>query len=47
MKLYLGVDLHKRSCWMTVMDVEGGFWNRSAWGRSEKAVPSRRGRKDC
>lgn len=23
MKLYLGVDLHRRSCWITVMKAEG------------------------
>lgn len=23
MKLYLGVDLHKKSCWITVMNGEG------------------------
>jgi len=23
MKLYLGVDLHKRNCWVTVMTLEG------------------------
>ncbi len=22
-KLYLGVDLHKRSCWVTVLDADG------------------------
>jgi hypothetical protein len=24
-KLYLGVDLHKRSCWVTVLDADGGL----------------------
>jgi hypothetical protein len=23
MKLYLGVDLHKKSCWVTAMNAEG------------------------
>jgi len=32
MKLYLGVDLHKRNCWVTVMTPEGEV--RESWSLS-------------
>ena len=31
-KLYLGVDLHKRSCWVTVLDADGHLLESRKWG---------------
>ena len=44
MKLYLGVDLHKKSCWITVMNVEGQILESQRIGTERETLLSYFGR---
>lgn len=44
MKLYLGVDLHKKSCWVTVMNTEGRVLESQRMGTERERLVSYFGR---
>ena len=38
MKLYLGMDLHKKSCWITIMNVEGRIQESQSIGTERERL---------